>query len=106
MPDIHIPDVERMFATLILARHKLDQSVKEFRKLIKSEKMSRAEAYQFYSDNNFEDQINAFIQHLSIILSDADALIEDIAASQIKRGKKFRHFQLMLEQTTVKIRKV
>jgi hypothetical protein len=95
-----------MLARLTVARNKLDQTIKEFRKLVKSEKMSRAEAYQIFSDNNFEDQIKTIIQHLSIALTDADKLIEDIAASQVKRGRKFRHFQLMLDQTSAKIRKV
>jgi hypothetical protein len=105
MVDIHIPDVARTLGTVGQAKNQLDNIVREFRKFIRSENLSESDARQIWLDN-FEDQFKTTLQKISIELDDADRLIEEIHASSVKRGRKFRHFQLMLEQTVMKTRKV
>jgi hypothetical protein len=103
MADIHIPDVARMLGKAEQDRSQLDNIIKEFRKFIRAENLAEPEARQIWHDN-FDTQFKAKIQQTSLLFDEVDRLIEEINASSAKRGRKFRHFQLMLEQTVRCIR--
>jgi hypothetical protein len=106
MSDMHIPDVARMYGTLDMAKKKLDKIISEYKALIRSGDVSDSELKEMFYRAGIDERIKASLAELSIILDDAYKLIDEIKSSSSKRGRKFRHFQLMLEQTMAKIHRV
>jgi len=59
----------------------------------------------FYK-SGIDDQIKAILTELSIYSVEAQNLVDEINSSSAKRGRKFRHWQRMIEEINAKILKV
>jgi hypothetical protein len=103
--DIHIPDAARMFAKLDKTKKDLAQIISEIRNTMRDENISESELKERFIRAEGDEKAKKLLIDMSIAQADARNLIDQINSSQIKRGRKFRHFQLMLEQTMAKVQK-
>jgi hypothetical protein len=105
-PDIHIPDVAGMYGRLDMAKQKLNKIIANYRELIRSKAAPDSELKDMFYGAGVDEEIKAGLAELSICLDDAQNLINVIRSGNAKRGRKFQHFQRMLEQDIAKVHKV
>jgi len=99
MSDIHIPDVARMYAKLIVAKNKLDKIISEFRQIGRSENISASEVKEMFYGAGVDEEVKAILVELSILLGDAQNLINQSNSIQVKRGRKFNFMARTFENT-------
>jgi hypothetical protein len=103
---VHIPDVARMYGLLYESKVKLDRAIAELRKTIIENDMPRDIAHELFYETQTDAVIQGLISKLSLHIEDANNLKAELEASNAKRGRKFKHFQKMLDELLVKTHKI